>query len=106
MEDQITIVAVATRHEKNRGDRHELPPSTDLTLDFSAVALSTRRMKNSRKQALSRAKIAELEARSSCSSELDAAVGSLGTMDSEIRPVTEVGGEPLRVHSSERSRTS
>jgi hypothetical protein len=40
LEDQITIVAVATRHEKNRRGRRELPHGTDWTRDFSVVAFS------------------------------------------------------------------
>jgi hypothetical protein len=34
LEDQITIVAVATCHEKNRRGRRELPARMDWTRDF------------------------------------------------------------------------
>jgi hypothetical protein len=62
LEGQITIVVVATRHEKNRRNRRELPVDTDLTRDFSAVAPSTRQRSNSGSVAFSAAKTAQLQA--------------------------------------------
>jgi hypothetical protein len=38
LEDQITIVAVATRHEKNRRGRRELALEADLTRGLFCVS--------------------------------------------------------------------
>jgi len=63
LEDQITIVAVATRHEKTGETFASLTSRTDLTRDALGGRPFEATAKKSRKHALSSAKTAHVESR-------------------------------------------